>query len=270
MESPVTIVTSLFYLAREKWKYSGFPPNYDRYLSWSENSLSLDTNFVIFVDDHYYNHIESTRKKYDPEFAKTKIYRVDLTKLGFYEKFFFKMAKLMSSPQFTKKRNSEGAEVFYPSYNIIQYNKIDLLKKVKDENPFNSNYLMWMDIGATRDNLEKYKGKKFPTNFEHFNDKIVHFSHNTDFRIHHKQEYFMSQVRNIHGGYFIIPNEKADIYYDLICNELNSIIEDGFIGSDEKCYDSVYLNNPEHFQLVKSGWFEFYNILSKENNSHVS
>ena len=264
MEPSVTIVTGLYYLAREKWKYSGFPPNYDRYLSWSENALSLDSNFVIFVDDHYYDHVLNTRKKYDPDLFKTKIHKVNISELGFYKKYYMKMSKLMSSPQFTRKRCSHGAEMFYPSYNIIQYNKIDLLKIVKNENPFQRTHLMWMDIGATRDGLEKYKDKPFPTNKNYLKDKIVHFTHNLNFQIGNKEDYFMSQIRNIHGGYFIVPTEKVDIYYDLICQELESVMESGFIGSDEKCYDSVCAKNRDHFELVQSDWFKFYEILTTE------
>ena len=50
-------------------------------------------------------------------------------------------------------------------------------------------------------------------------------------------------------------------------NEINKTIGDcisnGFIGSDEKIFDLTYLKDPNNFTLVKQGWREYYDWLSK-------
>lgn len=264
MEAPVTLVSCLFWLARTKWQHSGFPPNYDRYSSWSENFLSLDSCIVIFTDDHYYEHVLNTRKKYDPELSKTVIHKVALKDLEFYKKYFFKMSVLMASPQFRMIKHSDCADNMYPLYNVVQYNKISLLQQVSRENPFKSSHLMWMDVGSTRENSELYRNKAFPLNFDLINDKIIHFTHNYEFGYTVKQDYFLSQIRNIQGTSYIIPINLVDKYHNLISAELEETMASGFIGSDEKTYDSIYLKNKEIVHLVKCGWFQFYNVMAED------
>ena len=262
MEAPVTLVSCLFWLARTKWQHSGFPPNYDRYASWSENFLSLDAHIVIFTDDHYYNSVIEKRKKYDPDLTKTRIIVKKVEELDFYQKYFFQMSVLMSSPQFKAIKHADCADNMYPLYNVVQYNKISLIREVRDLNPFGSTHLMWMDCGSCREDLQKYKNKKFPLNFQFINSRVIHFTHNYEFHIDNKQSYFLSQIRNIQGTAWVMPAQHVDKYYDLISNELVTTMNDGFIGSDEKTYDSIYLQNKDIVQLVKCNWFQFFDVMS--------
>jgi hypothetical protein len=263
METSVTLVSCLFWLARTKWQHSGFPPNYDRYSSWSENFLSLDANIVIFTDDHYYEAVKERRLKYDPDLSKTKIIVKKVVELDFYKKYFFKMSVLMASPAFKKIKHGDCADNMYPLYNVVQYNKISLIREVRDMNPFNSTHFMWMDCGSCRENLEKYRNKKFPTNTDLINDKVIHFTHNLEFQIGEvKQHYFLSQIRNIQGTAWMMPAQHVDKYYGLISHELESTMNDGFIGSDEKTYDSIYQTNKDIVHLVKCGWFQFFDVMS--------
>lgn len=271
MATSVTLVSCLFWLARTKWKHSGFPPNYDRYTSWSENFLSLDANIVIFTDDHYIDVVKERRAKYDPDFSKTVIIKKSLKDLEFYQKYFFKMSVLMSSPHFKRVRHAECADNMYPLYNVVQYNKISLIKEVRDLNPFNATHLMWMDCGSCRENLEKYRHKKFPTNPEYLNDKVIHFTHNMEFNLGgRKQDYFLSQIRNIQGTSWVMPVQHVDKYHELISKELVDTMNDGYIGSDEKTYDSIYQNNKDIVQLVKCGWFQFFDVMSVAQESPVT
>jgi len=270
METPVTLVSCLFWLARTKWQHSGFPPNYDRYASWSENFLSLDAPIVIFTDDHYWDSVHEKRRKYDPDYKQTIVVKKSLSDLEFYQKYFFKMSTLMSSPKFKKIKHADCADNMYPLYNVVQYNKISLIKEVKDRNPFESSHFMWMDCGSCRDNLEKYKGKKFPTNKNYINNKVIHFTHNYDIRIsERKQDYFLSQIRNIQGTSWVMPYQHVETYHQLISSELEETMAAGFIGSDEKTYDSIYTKNKELVQLVKCDWFKFYDVMSEGRDIEV-
>ena len=264
METSVTLVSCLYWLARTKWQHSGFPPNYDRYSSWSENFLSLDANIVIFTDDHYYPAVMERRKKYDPDLSKTVVVTKKLHELEFYEKYFFQMSVLMSSPQFKAIKHADCADNMYPLYNVVQYNKISLIKEVKDANPFGATHFMWMDCGSCREGLEKYKNKKFPTNTRYINDKVIHFSHNLEFSLcERKQDYFLSQIRNIQGTAWIMPSQHVEKYHELISHELESTMNDGYIGSDEKTYDSIFQQNKDIVELVKCGWFQFFDVMSQ-------
>jgi len=268
METPVTLVSCLFWLARTKWQHSGFPPNYDRYSSWSENFLSLDAPIVIFTDKHYWDSVHERRRKYDSNYEKTIVVKKSLSDLEFYQKYFFKMSTLMSSPNFKKIKHADCADNMYPLYNVVQYNKISLIKEVKDRNPFDSTHFMWMDCGSCREGLDHYKNKKFPTNTNLINDKVIHFTHNYDIRIsERKQDYFLSQIRNIQGTSWIMPYQHVEKYHELISHELESTMNEGFIGSDEKTYDSIYTKNKDIVQLVKCDWFKFYDVMSEGRQS---
>lgn len=264
MEESVTLVSGLFYLARTKWHHSGFPPTYDRYISWSENFLSLDSDIVIFVDDHYYDHVVTTRTKYDPELRRTKIIRRQVSDLELYKRLFFDIAKTMSSPRFKAIKHADCADNLYPLYNVVQYNKTFLLKEVAAEDPFQSTHFMWIDAGSTRETLSHYNGKIFPQNYELLNDKIIHFTHNTNFTMHDRQAYFLSQIRNIQGTAFVVPKHLVSHFNYLVYQELIDSLQLGYIGSDEKVYDAVYLRNPNIIHLVQCGWFKFFDIMNEE------
>lgn len=267
MEESVTLVSCLFNLARTKWHHSGFPPTYDRYISWSQNFLSLDANMILYVDNHYYDHVLETRKKYDPELTKTIIHKKEVHELECYQANFYQIATLMSSPAFKKIKHADCADNLYPLYNVVQYNKTNFLRDVAQSNPFKSSHFMWMDMGSCRDNLENYENIKFPLNKELLCDKIIHFTHNDNFTIDHKQSYFLSQIRNIQGTAFIVPQELCWGLNYYVRKELGDTIAAGFIGSDEKTYDSVYLQNTDLYKLVICGWFKFFDVMMENKPS---
>lgn len=267
MEESVTLVSCLFNLARTKWHHSGFPPTYDRYISWSQNFLSLNSYMILYVDSHYYDHVVQTRKKYDPELQKTIIYKKEVTELECYHNNFFQIATLMSSPSFKRIKHADCADNLYPLYNVVQYNKSNFMRDAAQQNPFKTSHFMWMDMGSCRDSLQKYENAAYPANKELLCDKIVHFTHSDTFGIDDKQAYFLSQIRNIQGTAFIVPQELCWAFNYYVKTELHDTMHMGFIGSDEKTYDSIYLQNKDLYKLVICGWFKFYDVMMEEKPS---
>jgi FkbM family methyltransferase len=176
------------------------------------------------------------------------------------------MAVLMSSPQFKYIKHADCADNMYPLYNVIQYNKLCFLSEVARSNPFSSTHLMWMDGGSCRDGLNLYRGQKFPLNYELlFDNKVTHFTHNKRFHVNAiKKDYFLSQIRNIQGTSYIVPLQIVELYKTLIQKELEESMTNGFIGSDEKVYDAICQQNKELIELVKCGWFKFYDIMATD------
>lgn len=270
--SEVTVVSALYYIGRDKWKHSGFGIGNDAYKNWVKNLLSLDCNLYFFVDDYYHDYILEHRKKYDPNLEKTVIHNIPLHDLEFYKTYHSGLSCVMSSPEFRSKVTyATSAEVNYCLYNIINFNKIEFIKKSKDENKFNSDYFFWADAGGMRENITNYENKKWPiVSTEYFNDKIIHFSHTDNLVINgDKSQYFMSQNRRIQGTAWIVPKNMVDTYYNLIHNEIANIVKEGIVGSDEKVYDFLYVNNKELFELKKCGWFEYYKMCSVGTNKMV-
>jgi hypothetical protein len=275
MEKPisqVTVVSALFYIGRDKWKHSAFPPGVDRYKSWVGNVLSLDANIYFFVDDFYYDFILETRKKYDPELIKTVIKKTSLTELYYYKKYFIKESCLMFSPEFRDRVFfPQSADMNYPLYHIVNFSKIEFVKQAAEENNFSSQHFFWVDAGGMREGREKYENVSWPkVSNEYFNDKVVHFSHKLEYNIYpNKDEYFRSQDRNIQGTAWIVPKEKVNTFFNMIDDQVDTIIKEGTVGSDEKVYDFLHNENKNFYQLVKCGWFEFYNVCNKVEEKKI-
>jgi FkbM family methyltransferase len=270
MEKSVTIVSALYYIGRDRWKYSAFPPGVDRYKSWVVNLLSLDAKIYFFVDDYYYDYIVETRKQYDPEFKNTIIKKIPLTDLYFYKKYYVPEACLMFSPEFRDRVFfQDSADMNYPMYHIINFSKIEFVKIASEENPFNSTHFFWYDAGGMRDGLQKYSKVSWPVISEDFfNDKVIHFSHREQFTIYpNKDEYFRSQNRNIQGTAWIVPIEKVNTFFEMIDNQVDTIIKEQIVGSDEKVYDFLYDENKDFYQLKQCGWFEYYNLCKKQEKN---
>jgi len=265
MNNKVTIVSGLFYIGRDRWKYSGFPANYDRYKDWVKNLLSLDINLYFYVDEIYHDYVEEIRRKYDPNFDKTVLIKTSLDETHFYKKYYAQEACLMKSPKVRHDMYfKDNADMNYPLYHIVNFSKIDFVRRSYEDNKFNSDYFFWIDAGGMRESLETYENYKWPIESDvYFNDKLIHFSHKEDFELDNKKEHFLSQVRNIQGTAWIVPKDKVISFFDKIDNQVQTIIDEQIVGSDEKVYDFLYVNDKQFYQLVKCGWFEFFNILNQ-------
>ena len=91
-------------------------------------------------------------------------------------------------------------------------------------------------------------------------DKNIFFSHNKDFNVDDKEFHALSQVRNIQGTAFFVPSH---LIYDLtegFVNTVNECISLGYIGSDEKIFDILYVKNKEKHSLIKCTWREYFKI----------
>lgn len=268
METRVTLVSGLFYIGRDRWKHSGFPPNYDRYKDWINNILSLNTNLILFVDEYYHDHVLELSKKYASDNKKLLLIKTSISELETYQKYYNKISCVMKSPSFVDFiKTNKVAEMCYPLYNVIMFNKISLIEKAKQNDPFNSTHYYWTDAGAFRDELLKYKNIEWPDNNNRifFNDKIVFFSHfGNDYSITNQKSYFTSQTRVVHGGYFIVPENKIDFLKTEFYKVVDEILSEEYIGSDEKVFDLICKRNPDSVSMIKANWFEFYKLCSKK------
>lgn len=267
METRVTIVSALFYIGRDRWKTNGFGPNNDRYKNWLHNLLSLDMDLVMFCDDYYYDYVVETKRKYYPDLSRLHLIRTRLDELEIYRKYYAEISSLMKSPAFLYdlRHRSKCAELWYPLYNVIMYNKPAFIRQAALKNPFNATHFFWADAGAFRNELPEYQNVAWPdVNCHVFSDKMTFFSHvGTELRIDDQKEYFMSQFRAIHGGYFSVPASQVEFLYHEKFKVIDEILAARYIGSDEKIFDLISKRHPDKLKLIKSTWFEFYKICSR-------
>lgn len=257
------IVTALYDIGRDKW--SNYHMSYNTYLWWMRNTLSLDSNMVIYTESKFADEIINNRKQFDPTLEKTKIVVQPLEELIMYKKYNNNLTKLMNSIEFKSKVHFHDVpEMCQPLYNVIMFNKIFFMKDVVDNNYFDNDVIVWMDAGGLREDVDLYKNIKWP-NLKKINDisknKIIFFSHNDNFEITDKEFHSLSQIRNIQGTCFLLPSILVTEFSELVIKIIDQSLVNGYIGSDEKVFDLCYIEHRELFTLIKSGWREYFGIL---------
>jgi len=260
IKNPV-VVTALYDIGRDSWE--NYNLSYNTYLWWMKNTLSLNTNIVIFTEQKFIEKITEYRKEFDPNLEKTIIIEKPLEELEAYEKYFSKLSDLMGSDDFKNKIQTLVPEATKPLYNIVMLNKFFFLKAVKDQKYFDNDLLIWADAGGLRENIDFYKNNSWPSieKINNLNGKITFFSHSNNINVTHNEYHSLSQIRYIQGTAFLVPSDKINLLTDRICSTIDECISNGYIGSDEKILDITYCKNPDDYNLIQCTWREYFNIL---------
>jgi hypothetical protein len=80
-----------------------------------------------------------------------------------YYKYYDKMVEILNSPVYKARiAHPNRVECKLPEYNIIQYSKFHFLQMAIEENPFHSEYFLWMDAGCSRFFLDVDVSKPYP------------------------------------------------------------------------------------------------------------
>tara|TARA_B100001059_G_C17839307_1_gene590798 strand:+ start:876 stop:1667 length:792 start_codon:yes stop_codon:yes gene_type:complete len=262
MKKPV-IVTSLFDIGRDTWET--FTVSYHTYLWWMKNTLSLDAKFVIYTDNRFHDKIVEMRKEFDPGLSETKVIKTYLHQLPSYLKYNRWMETLMHSEQFKSKIQHQVPEMTKPLYNTVIFNKLDFVKDAKDNNYFDGDLFIWVDAGGLRDDINLYKGTKWP-NLKTVNDiihpnKVTFFSHRPDFSIVNKEDHALSQIRYIQGGSVFCPPSCIDPLHTSFNETVKECLTKEYIGSEEKMLDLTFIKDKKLYNLIACDWREYYNIL---------
>lgn len=246
------IVTALFDIGRDKWTHH--TQSYGGYMHWMERTLSIQTPMVVYTEEQFKEQIKETREKYfdQTEYIITTKEELEVSKL-----FYDDISKLMSSEEFKSKIQFQVPEMLEPWYNILMLNKIWWLKDAR--NWIQGTHYIWTDAGCYREEIEKVN-KPFPTH--KIQNKPLFFSHHQEISIENIQHHILAQMRFIQGGSFIIPTPWLDILTDKLKSIIQNQIQSGYIGSDEKFLDILYLENKEDIELVVCSWREYMEVMS--------
>lgn len=261
INNPV-IVMALYDIGRENW--DNYRMSYHTYMWWMRNTLSLDSNIVIYSESKFIDELTKYRKEFDPKLEKTIFIDQPLEDLPMYQKYYDSLSKLMSSDTFKSKVDfPEVPEMCQPLYNIIMFNKVFFLKDTIEKKYFDNDIVVWADAGGLRDDISLYQNKKWPNIFKIKNldfNKITFFSHNQDFNVTDKEFHSLSQIRNIQGTAFFLPSHLIGVLLELVVETIDESISGGYIGSDEKIFDICYTKQKNLFHLIKSDWREYFQI----------
>jgi len=138
----ITLVTALYNINRDK---EGDGRNFDEYLSWFKETLKVKSPMVVFVDEDLEKFVKQHRKN-----LPTKIITQPLEKVPYY---FLdnNIQKVLDDNNYKSKIGApQRIECKMSLYNVIIYSKFPWIKRVIEENPFDSEYFMWIDAGLSR------------------------------------------------------------------------------------------------------------------------
>lgn len=245
-------VTALFDIGRDKW--DNFTQSYGGYIDWMERTLSIGAPTVIFTEEKFKDKIWEKRKPYDvgTEFVITTKEELAMTQLVYPQ-----LEELMSSDEFKSKIQFDVPEMTKPWYNIMMFNKMWWLKEARRK--IGGTHYVWTDAACYREEVSKWN-KPFPT--KKIGEKPIFFSHHEEINILNWKHHILSQMRFIQGGSFVVPEGKIDCITEKYTHKVIDCIRGGYIGSDEKIFDLVYVDGNVDWEIIKCGWREYFEALS--------
>jgi hypothetical protein len=164
-----TIVTGLFDIKRDIM--DGRPWN--DYLKWFEKTLLINCPMVIFVEEQTADFVKNKRGNLPTKIIIQKIEDLE------YFKYKQNMDRIISSKEYKDKiQDYNRIECQHSIYSIIQYSKFEFVEKISIDNPFDSEYFIWMDAGLSRffDDLntnKEYPGQQFKNNISSIKEKML-------------------------------------------------------------------------------------------------
>ena len=266
-----TIVTAIFDIGRDKW--DNFTMSYHTYLMWMRNILYLDTNMVIYTEEKFKKDIITFRKEVDPTLEKTMIVIEPLRNILGYRKFFEPLNSLMSTDEFKSKIQFQVPEMTKPLYNVVMFAKLFYILDAHKRNLFNTDLFVWADAGVLRNDKPEINVSWPDTQKinELDNTKATFFCHHPYVRVNREryQDHALSQMRYIQGGSIFVPKSRVEE----VCKEFEEVvyesISEGYVGSDEKMFDFLYLRDPEKYNLIQCGWREYIDLFKSGGDLEV-
>lgn len=142
-----TVITALYDINRSS---HGDGRTMQQYFDWLEKTLYLNTKFVIFIQDTLYEKLKELISKNKTIMERVIIKITTLDEIPYYI-YKPEIDRILNSDEYQNIiRDSSRIECKLSLYNIIQYSKLEWIRKIIEENPYNSSHFFWMDAGCSR------------------------------------------------------------------------------------------------------------------------
>lgn len=249
MENKITCnnctIVSCYYRTKSKHTLS-------QYDEWMANFLkNINNNMVIFCDKDSYNKICEFRKEYK-DITKICILSLEETYCG--------SNKYKDIWDYNHSIDIEK-NIHNPNLYIIWNEKAMFVKRVIKQNPFNTDFFCWCDIGCFRnkDDMYLFKNTEWPTkNFLETarTDKMYFLNlipFNDNDHIIYKNGLTRTFERDIRMGGTIFLGHKNVFeeyikkFYQCMDNYINN---NYFAGKDQNIIATLYILFPELFKLI--------------------
>ncbi len=256
----ITLVTGLWDLGRNELS-EGWSRSYEHYLNKFSELLKTESNLIIFGDEKLRDFVFERRSKENTTFI---VRDLDWFKNNDY---YDKIQSIRNKPEWYNQVGwlSESTQARLELYNPLVMSKMFLLHDAKILDPFDSDYMFWIDAGLTNtvhpgyfthdkvlDKLSEYTNKFSFVCFPYKTESEIH-----GFEIKKLNQIAGSSVEKVaRGGFFGGPKSKIaevnSIYYGLLLSTLS----DEYMGTEESifsimCYKHANIIN--HFDIEANG-----------------
>lgn len=260
----ITLVTALYNINRDK---DGDGRSFEEYLSWFKKTLEIKSPMVIFIEEELKDFVQSCRKN-----LPTKIIIQSLQDVPYY---FLndKIQNILDDDQYKFKIGSpQRVECNMSLYNVIIYSKFPWIKEVVLDNPFNTEYFMWIDAGLSRffdqhgiDLCNKYPSENAEKSLLEVKDNILiqtSMSYYPDLvnATICTEEYFWDArtwiMAGLWGGGSNIILKFCDMMDDILKEKM---IKNNVINNEQNAMAYLYKNNEDMFIA-----FENYSYMHRQ------
>lgn len=213
----------------------------NKYIDWFKNTLNVDCPYVFFGNKETIDIIKSHRED-------LPTYYIELDLDDFYTLKYKEKFKI-------DRQHCPSAEL-----NMIWNEKIFLVKKAKDINPFNTEFFKWIDAGMNclRNNtsLKKWpnvnKLNRLPKNkFIYSSSERINFSKLTPTRYYHHI-----------SGTWIIHKDFIDKFTELYSKYLDLLVDTNNIWTDQVILSHIHKDNYGYFYRLCDGYCGVFQYLS--------
>lgn len=258
----VTIVTCLLDINRGEWS-NIYSRRIQLYFTYLYEVLKLDNYFYIYIDDKYKETLyDILSMKTDEEYKKVKVIPIKIEDLIMYARKD-KITSIMNDSEYKKDlKDPVCPEVSVPEYNIVVNSKVDLVYKASLENPFNTEFFLWLDAGYGHGKLS-LQGKWTPRNILENKDKvnIICLEHPDNFPAEF-EEFFRQHVDVVIGGAFGGGKEVLEKYHKEYYSVLDEALENKITDDDQYTVVMSYKRYPHLFKVyLTSDWYSAFSIL---------
>lgn len=253
----VTLVTALYDIDRDK---KGDGRTFEEYLSWFGETLKVKSPMVVFVDKSLKEFVEKHRKG-----LLTKVITQSIEEIPYY---FLndKIQKILDDENFKSKIGApQRVECKMSLYNVVIYSKFPWIKKVIEENPFNSNYFMWIDAGLSKFFDQHGISTKNPYPSESAEETLID---NKDSVLIHTsmsyypdlvnantctEEYFWDARTWVMAGLWGGGSEVLAKFCDMMDEVLqNKMLKNNVINNEQNAMAYLYKNNDDMFSVFEN------------------
>uniref|UniRef100_A0A2C9KZX9 Uncharacterized protein n=1 Tax=Biomphalaria glabrata TaxID=6526 RepID=A0A2C9KZX9_BIOGL len=261
-----TLVTAMLDIGRGNWTKQSRP--YNTYLSYMEGLLQLDVNMVVFVEPKGKPFIEWMRRGRE---NRTRITVTTLKDLPYY-RYKDRMAEIMNSSEYKKDNElvaQQLCESYVPEYDILQLSKLYFINRTITENPFQTNFFIWLDGGYGHGQDIYPKNRLwFPKNLFEFADRATFLERTPGVKnLEEKQKILHKlSVNAMPGGFFAGGSKILSALYALQVRLVEEWMSSGIVDDDQTAYMLLYYKNPSMFRLVPADWFDVFKLFNSETS----